>query len=224
MFESHPDYAKLFGSQEPIVDSSGDGRLSFMSIRAGSARIAEVRIDPCTLPKDDPEWKFALAANPNSEGWIVTLVAEDGICGYGYASSMPHYGAPLEAVRANVQAFADVLKGTDSRNIVAILHALDRLVVGNNQAKAAIDCALHDLQSRRFGVPLCELVWAIVLTKEIMWEFLKDTILERQEEVAGELEALELIGQFFDRAIYSASKGYENALAAEHAREIAKAS
>ncbi len=82
-----------------------------------------------------------------------------------------------------------------------------------------------EIGARRFhqGVPLCELVWAIVLTKEIMWEFLKDTILERQEEVAGELEALELIGQFFDRAIYSATKGYENALTAEHAREIAKA-
>lgn len=136
-----------------------------MSIRAGSARIAEVRIDPCTLPKDDPEWKFALAANPNSEGWIVTLMAEDGTCGYGYASSMPHYGAPLDAVRANVQAFTDVLKGADSRNIVAILHALDRLVVGNNQAKAAIDCALHDLQSRRLGVPLCELFGGAIRTE-----------------------------------------------------------
>ncbi len=36
IFESHPDYAKLFGSQEPVVDPSGEGRLSFMSIRAGS--------------------------------------------------------------------------------------------------------------------------------------------------------------------------------------------
>lgn len=122
-----------------------------------STKIAKVRIDPCMMPKDDPEWKFALAANPMSEGWIVTVIAEDGTCGYGYASSMPHYGAPTEAVRANLEGFSKELKGADSRSIAQILHKLDRLVVGNNQAKSAIDCALHDLQARRFGVPLCEL-------------------------------------------------------------------
>jgi len=36
IFESHPDYGKLFGAQEPSPDPSGDGKLSFMSIRAGS--------------------------------------------------------------------------------------------------------------------------------------------------------------------------------------------
>lgn len=36
IFESHPDYAKLFGSQEPAVDPNGEGRLSFMNIHAGS--------------------------------------------------------------------------------------------------------------------------------------------------------------------------------------------
>ncbi len=36
IFESHPDYAKLFGTQEPAVDPNGEGRLSFMNIHAGS--------------------------------------------------------------------------------------------------------------------------------------------------------------------------------------------
>lgn len=128
-------------------------------------KIAEIRIDPCILPKDDPEWKFALAANPNSEGWIVAIVAEDGTEGYGYASAMPHYGAPLAAVKANLDDFAGSLIGTDSRRIAEILHGLDRRVVGNNQAKAAIDCALHDLLARRLGVPLCDLFGGAVRTE-----------------------------------------------------------
>lgn len=136
-----------------------------MSPRAASATIAEIRIDPCILPKDDPEWKFALAANPNSEGWVVTLVAEDGTCGYGYASAMPHYGAPQEAVKANLEAFGKTLKGANSRAIAEILYKLDRHVVGNNQAKSAIDCALHDMQARRFGVPLCELFGGAMRTE-----------------------------------------------------------
>lgn len=128
-------------------------------------KIADIRIDPCILPKDDPEWKFALAANPNSEGWSVMIATEGGDRGYGYASSMPHYGAPLAAVRSNLEDFAKDMIGKDSGAIAAILHKLDRKVVGNNQAKAAIDCALHDLQARRYGVPLCDLFGGAIRTE-----------------------------------------------------------
>ena len=64
------------------------------------------------------------------------------------------------------------------------------------------------------GVPLSELVWTIVLTKDNLWDFLKrETLLERPVEVFGELEVLQLLEQFFDRAIYYASVGHERALA-----------
>jgi hypothetical protein len=88
-----------------------------------------------------------------------------------------------------------------------------------------IERRYREIGARRFHqrVPLSELIWAIVLTKETMSEFLKDTLLDCQEEVFGELEVLELIGQFFDRAIESAAKGYEHAHAAEHSREVARA-
>ena len=66
-------------------------------------------------------------------------------------------------------------------------------------------------------VPLSQLVWAIVLTKENLWEFIKkETSLERPIEVFGEMEMLEWLDQFFDRAIYYAAVGYEGAVA-EHA-------
>lgn len=63
-------------------------------------------------------------------------------------------------------------------------------------------------------VPLSELIWVIVLTKENLWEFIKkESVLERPVEVFGELEMLQLLEQFFDRAIYYASVGYEMATA-----------
>ncbi|MFB3053814.1 MAG: mandelate racemase/muconate lactonizing enzyme family protein [Alphaproteobacteria bacterium] len=120
-------------------------------------KIAEIRIEPCDLAKDDPEWRFALAANPLSQGWAVSITAEDGTTGYGYGSAMPHYGAPVGAVKANLDNFKETLMGRDSRRIAELLWELDRQVVGNNQAKAAIDCALHDLLARRLDIPLCEL-------------------------------------------------------------------
>jgi hypothetical protein len=59
-------------------------------------------------------------------------------------------------------------------------------------------------------VPLSELIWCIVLTKENLWEFIKkEAVLERPVEVYGELEMLQLLEQFFDRAIYYASVGYQ---------------
>ncbi len=63
-------------------------------------------------------------------------------------------------------------------------------------------------------VPMSEVIWVIVLTKDNLWEFIKkESVLERPVEVFGELEMLQLLEQFFDRAIYYASVGYEQAVA-----------
>jgi hypothetical protein len=70
--------------------------------------------------------------------------------------------------------------------------------------------------ARRAGqqVPMSEVIWVIVLTKDNLWEFIKkESVLERPVEVFGELEMLQLLEQFFDRAIYYAAVGYERALA-----------
>jgi len=64
------------------------------------------------------------------------------------------------------------------------------------------------------GVPLSQLTWAIILTKENLWEFIKkESLLDRPVEVFGELEMLELLDQFFNRAIYYAAIGHEHAVA-----------
>ena len=69
-------------------------------------------------------------------------------------------------------------------------------------------------------VPLSEVIWVIVLTKENLWDFIKkESVLERPVEVSGELEMLQLLEQFFDRAIYYASVGYEMAAADQAPRE-----
>jgi hypothetical protein len=77
----------------------------------------------------------------------------------------------------------------------------------------------HDIETRYSeiggrraaqGVPLSQLTWTIILTKENLWEFLKtETVMDRPTEVFGELEMLQLLDQFFDRAIYCAALGYE---------------
>jgi hypothetical protein len=63
------------------------------------------------------------------------------------------------------------------------------------------------------NVPFSQLTWAIILTKDNLWEFLKkESVLERPVEVFGELEMLQMLNHFFDRAIYYAAVGYERAV------------
>lgn len=74
-------------------------------------------------------------------------------------------------------------------------------------------------------VPLSELIWVIVLTKDNLWEFIKkESVLERPVEVFGELEMLQLLEQFFDRAVYYASVGYEAEIGASSIKETATTS
>ena len=77
-----------------------------------------------------------------------------------------------------------------------------------------IERRYREIGARRYyqQVPLSELIWAIVLTKHNLWEFLTwESIADRPVKVFGELEVLQLLSQFFDRAIYYAAMGYEQA-------------
>jgi L-Ala-D/L-Glu epimerase len=120
-------------------------------------KIVKTRVEESILPKKDKDWKFALAANPATEGWIVCIQGEDGTVGYGYASTMNHYGAPHEAVKGALDRLLPRLVGRDLREIAGIMDDLDHAMHGNNQAKSGIDCALHDLVARELGVPICDL-------------------------------------------------------------------
>lgn len=60
------------------------------------------------------------------------------------------------------------------------------------------------------GIPLSQLIRAIVLTKQNLWEFLKrDSVVDSAVEILAQQELLELLDQFFDSAIYYAARGYE---------------
>lgn len=59
-------------------------------------------------------------------------------------------------------------------------------------------------------VPVSQLLWCMVLVKENLWEYLKrDEILESASQIFGELELVQMVDQFFDRAMYYAVRGHE---------------
>ena len=63
------------------------------------------------------------------------------------------------------------------------------------------------------GVAVSDFCWAIVLTKEHLWEFLqRQGSMRGPVEIYGEMELLRLLDQFFDRGLCFATEGYERHL------------
>jgi hypothetical protein len=77
----------------------------------------------------------------------------------------------------------------------------------------------HDIEQRYFeigerrasqGVALPAYCWAMIMTKEHLWEFLqRQGFMRGPLEIYGEMELLRLLDQFFDRGLCFATEGYE---------------
>jgi hypothetical protein len=107
--------------------------------------------------------------------------------------------------------FAQGQTGEDFRKAVCEIYThLGGWVMGKSEEDIARRYTEIGRQRAAQGVLLSELNWAIVIAREALWEFLKtEDNLERPAEVFGELKLLQLLEQFFDRAIYYAAVGYE---------------
>jgi hypothetical protein len=81
-----------------------------------------------------------------------------------------------------------------------------------NHKEQEIEARYTEIGAQRAyqGVPLSQLNWTIVLTKENLWDYLRrSAVASDLKELSGELEMLQLLDQFFDRALYFAAVGYE---------------
>lgn len=77
----------------------------------------------------------------------------------------------------------------------------------------------HDIEQRYFeigtrrasqGVALSDYCWAMIMTKEHLWEFLqRQGFMRGPLEIYGEMELLRLLDQFFDRGLCYATEGFE---------------
>lgn len=117
------------------------------------------------LPVSTPLKKPVIMPNTritSIDSVVLKLTTEDGTSGFsdsGDTSSW--YRGELQesiiAMIANVIA-PRCLLGEDPRNIEKIVAKMDLLVRDNNQAKATVDFALHDLKGKLLGVPVYELL------------------------------------------------------------------
>ena len=110
------------------------------------------------MPKDDPEWRFALGASPEIRGFIIKVSADSGLVGLGYTSGASHMGSSLGGIRAALEEYTELLKGQDPFDTERLFGILDDTLSGNNEAKAAIDMALYDLRAKALDLPVYALL------------------------------------------------------------------
>ena len=93
-----------------------------------------------------------------------------------------------------------------------VYHNLSKWVSRGSESEVESRYAELGRVRRQEGIPLAEVVFALLLTKEHLLEYvrtsgLSDTALDLYQE----LELLRMVGQFFDRAIYHTVLGYQQA-------------
>lgn len=93
---------------------------------------------------------------------LVRLICSDGVEGWGEGTTIGglSYGAESpESIKLTIETYiAPVLKGMDATRPASIMALLGKQIAANHFAKNAIEMALLDVQGRRLGVPVSELL------------------------------------------------------------------
>lgn len=108
-------------------------------------KIAEMTTNRIAVPLKKP-FKTALRTVRTAEAIIVKLTAENGMTGWGEAPPTAVItGETLDSIEGAVNTiFAPALSGRNLRMAEAIFHDIDKLIVGNTSAKAAVETAVYD--------------------------------------------------------------------------------
>jgi hypothetical protein len=118
---------------------------------------------------------------------------------------------------ARCSAYQKLPAGELTKVVGEMYHGMGQWLLGKSEED--IERRYTRIGQRRAeqGIPLSQVIWTIALVKENLWEYVKTNNLGTPVELFGELEILQLLDQFFDRAMYYAVHGYEGH---GHAREV----
>jgi L-alanine-DL-glutamate epimerase-like enolase superfamily enzyme len=121
-------------------------------------KIIAADVTDVVMPKEDPKWRFALGARPESLGVLLRLQEESGAVGYGFASEIPHLGYPLVVLRTVVHALAEQLVGQDARERRPLVAKAQKNSGGCKPATAAVGMALFDLSAQAMQIPAYQML------------------------------------------------------------------
>lgn len=122
-------------------------------------KITSVRLGKISVPLRTP-FKTALRTVSSVEDVIVEIHTDCGRIGYGEAPPTgPITGDTTLAIIGAIQDhIAKAITGKDVDYFEDVLQAVQRSIVGNTSAKAAVDMALWDLYGQLYNIPVYKLM------------------------------------------------------------------
>lgn len=122
-------------------------------------KITEVRLGKISVPLRTP-FKTALRTVCSVEDVIVEIHTDDGRIGYGEAPPTgPITGDTTGAIIGAIQDhIAKSIIGMDVDDFEDVMQKVQKSIVGNTSAKAAVDMALWDLYGQKYGIPVYKLM------------------------------------------------------------------
>lgn len=118
-------------------------------------KITNITTTECQIPLRTP-FKTALRTVDCVHDLLVRVETDTGAVGYGEAPPTAVItGETLGSLHTAVEEFiAPALRGMEVEDLDAVMTKLDRCLVRNTSAKAAVDMALYDLFAQSCGKPL----------------------------------------------------------------------
>src|SRR5438445_9326426 len=91
---------------------------------------------------------------------LVRIRTDAGIEGWGESSTLGGTYLPsfAQGTREAIRVLASVLIGLDPMNLSRLHHAMDAVLLGQNNAKSAIDIACWDILGKVAGLPVSTMI------------------------------------------------------------------
>ena len=117
-------------------------------------RVTAITATRVSIPLTEP-FVISLGVIDSADNVVVRVETDAGITGFGEGAPTPFVtGETVDMVQAAVEFLRPAVVGQNPFAIEAIHRGMDRLLVGNGSAKAALDIALYDIMAQAAGQPL----------------------------------------------------------------------
>lgn len=125
-------------------------------------KITDIHIKTIHIPLVT-SFKTALRTVTDFENILVMVTTDSGLVGYGGAAPTAVItGDTLPAIIGGIEYIRDQIVGMEVEHAELIFQRLNRCLVGNTSAKAAVDMAIYDLLAKSLNVPLYRLLGGLV--------------------------------------------------------------
>lgn len=156
-------------------------------------KITGIDIKTLITPLEKP-FKTALRELTTLTTYIIELYTDNGIVGYGEASPTPVITGDTEgSIKDAILNFIfPAIKGMDIEEIENIMQKINKSMIKNTSAKAAVDMAVYDLFSKIHNMPL------YVLLGGARGEVETDITVSVKEPIDMAVDSKEYVGRGFD--------------------------